>query len=182
MSAEGKLKNSKKNQVVHPPSEESENTESSESSQEDEVIELTARDKRKQNKEEKPKVSQKKLDSINKARAIRQDQLRKKREDDEQAKVLIERAYRDELEANLVKTTLPKYSKAIKKQILEKLKAQKLQELKQQYGYKSEDESSSESEDEVVIKKKAKPKKKVAVEKPVAAQKGLLSVMRSYGF
>ena len=144
-------------------------------------------------KEKKP-VSQAKIDSMKRAQAIRKEQLRKKREDDEEAKKLIEKAYHAEVEASLTKTMLPKYSKKLKKEILQKLQAQKLLELKAQYGYKSESSSDSSSdsssEDEVVVvqrKKKSIEKKKTVVinemkEKPVAKAMSILEKYKEYGF
>jgi hypothetical protein len=152
----------------------------------------------------KKPMSQAKADAIKKAQQARQLQLKQKRDEDEETKKLIERSYKAEVEASLTKTLLPRYSKKIKKEILEKLKAQKIQELKKQYGYQTESDdgsssgsdSSSEEEEEVIIKRKKsnkKPTKKVyttepetvtkAKPKPVQESKqGILSKFREYGF
>jgi hypothetical protein len=183
-----KEKHSKREKVIVPSSDSSDD-------QEEQNIEITERDDVVHNeKKEKKPVSQKKLESINKARAVRSEQLRKKREDDVEAKKLIEKAYHAEVEQKLIQTTLPKYSKSIKRQILEKLKAQKLAELKKQYGYHSESsttsssDSSSEEEEEVVlpVKKTKKPKQVINVvkmPKPKESKpKGILERYKEFGF
>ena len=152
------------------------------------VIELTAKDKI-QVLVEKPikkPATQKQLESMKRAQAARQDQLRVKRQEDQEAKRLIEKSYHAELEAQLIKTEIPKYSKQIKKQILEKLRKQKLEELKKQYGYKSDvSESDSDSSDEevVVVRKKALKKEVKAKQEPmIVPKKGLLQTYKDFGF
>ncbi len=153
----------------------------------------------------KKPMSEAKAAAMKKAQVARQNQLRdlERREQDEQAKILIERAYKDELTANLTKTMLPKYSKKIKQEILQKLKMEKLAELKKQYGYhtgSSEDDSSSgseesEEEEEIIVSKKKKSKpipipipkeivKRVRKEKVVEPIKhvGILDRFRQMGF
>ena len=134
----------------------------------------------------KKPATQKQLESMKRAQAARQEQLRVKRQEEEEAKHLIEKSYHAELEAQLIKTEIPKYSKQIKKQILEKLRKQKLEELKKQYGYKSDvSESDSDSSDEevVVVRKKA-PKKqaKIKQEPMIVPKKGLLQTYKDFGF
>lgn len=198
-------------ETVRPDDSESEQSEP-------EVIELTPADRPHRggkgevspHHDKKSKVSvpvetkttaEKKKEGLAKARAVLQERRQKQREEDEKAKELIQKAYEKEVEASLIKTSLPKYSRQIKKQILEKLKQKKLAELKKTYGYESSDsesdseEESSESEEEevVVVKSKKKavvqvPKKEVKqpvkVSKPVEVQKplGIIDRMRSFGF
>jgi len=192
-----KSKNSKN--IVIEPQQHSESD-----SDESDVIEITKKDKKREQKKvsideptDTPKkiVSESKLKAMAVAREAKKVKLQKKREEDEESKKLIERAYHDELEANLTKTMLPKYSKQIKQQILEKLKAKKLEELKKKYNYKSDDSSSdsdSSSDDEVVVRKTSKkkaskekelptPKKSVKKEEP-PKPKSILQTMREYGF
>jgi len=151
----------------------------------DEVIELTAKDKKLVEAPIKKQATQKQLESMKRAQAARQEQLRVKREEEEEAKRLIEKSYHAELEAQLIKTEIPKYSKQIKKQILEKLRKQKLEELKKQYGYKSDvSESDSDSDEEVVVVRKKAPKKQVQTkqEPMIVPKKGLLQTYKDFGF
>ncbi len=92
---------------------------------EPEVIEMTLADKKRAAKEKKP-PSEAKLASIRKAQQIRTAQLKQKRDEEAEARKVIEKAYRAEVEASLSKTMLPKYEKSIKKQILEDLKRKKV--------------------------------------------------------
>ena len=156
------------------------------SDNEEDSIAVTLKDK---NVPVKKPVSQLRLDSIKNARIVRLENLKTKKAEDEESKKLIERAYHAEIEASLIKSTLPKYAKSIKKQILEKLKQQKLLELKKQYGYKSSesDDSSddSSSSEELVLKRTKKPIKVVKVSKDkevVPPKKGLLETYAYYGF
>ena len=112
---------------------------SSQSDSDNEVIELTERDKKKSAKPQstmkaigkavqqkmiegeeykkeivKKPVSEAKLKSIQKAQAVRQENLRLKREQDNENKKLIEKTYRKEVEIRLTKTMLPRYEKRIK--------------------------------------------------------------------
>ena len=187
--SEVKSKNSKK---IKMPVQESE---ASDVSDNDDIIEIT---KPKRGKKEVAPPSEevlkarreRQIESMNKARAAKNENLRVKREQEEKNKQLIEKVYKAELEQELVKTELPKYSKAIKKEILTKLKQQKIDQLKAKYGYKtdsdSDSDSSSEEEEEVVVKKSKKPvKKEVKIKEPVVApmaKKGLLQTFRDYGF
>lgn len=199
--SDNKRKKSENIVIIPEPSEQSVQTECSES--DNEVIELTPTEKPVKTKATDPTASEKKKQGLIKARQVLQERRQKQREEDEKAKQLIQMAYEKELEAKLVQTTLPKYSRQIKKQILEKLKQRKLQELKKQYGYRSSSDSESEpesdssesEEEEVVIVKKSnkklpvvtpkkevkvvgKPLKQVEPVKPV----GILEKFRQYGF
>ena len=148
----------------------------------------------------KKQASEKQLASMKKAQQVRLQNLQAKKEQDEEARRLIERSYKAEVEQQLTKTMLPKYSRKIKKEILSKLQAKKLIELKKQYGYKTEsesddDSSSSSSEDEPlpVLKRSHSKKPKVYVE-PVkqvkrakekqapTKQVGILQKFRDMGF
>ena len=127
------------------------------------------------------------VEAMNKARAVKNENLRLKRDQEERNKELIEKVYKKELEQELVKTELPKYSKAIKKEILTKLKQQKIDQLKAKYGYKTDSDSSdsdSSDEEEIVVKKskRAPSQKEVKVKQEPIAKKGLLQVMKEYGF
>ena len=123
-------------------------------------------------KKEKQPMSEAKHNSLLKARETRQLNLLKKKEYDNKSKKIIEHIYRTEVEANLTKTLLPKYEKKIKKQLLEKLKARKLEELKKKYNYQSSDSEESESsesdesEEEIIPIKKQKSKSKTNNSKP----------------
>ena len=128
---------------------------------------------------------------MQKAREARATNLKKAKEATEEGKRIIERAYHKEIEADLIKSTLPKYSAKIKKEILQRLKEQKLQELKKQYGYKSQSESSSESdseEEEVVVRRKkpAKPtqelRREVRQEVKPEPKRGILDRYKDFGF
>jgi hypothetical protein len=199
--SDNKRKKSENIVIMPEPSEQSVASESSES--DNEVIELTPTEKSTKSKATDPTAAEKKKQGLIKARQVLQERRQKQRDDDEKAKQLIQMAYEKELEAKLVQTTLPKYSRQIKKQILEKLKQRKLQELKKQYGYRSSSDSESEpesdssesEEEEVVIVKKSnkklpvvtpkkevkvvgKPLKQVEPVKPV----GILDRMKAYGF
>ena len=70
------------------------------------------------------------------ARLKRSEKFKLIREKDEQDKQAIQLIYEQNMEDNLRKTMIPKYEKQIKKQILERLKDEKLSELKKQYGLK----------------------------------------------
>lgn len=131
-------------------------------------------------------VSQSKIDGMAHARETRLANLKNKRNNDEKARELIEKSYHAEIEANLIKSTLPKYSRQIKKDILEKLKQKKLEELKKQYGYDSNaSSSSSDSEEEEIVltRKNTKPMKE-SKKRPVTppAPKSLLQRFQDYGF
>jgi len=90
------------------------------------------------------------------ARLKRSEKFKLIREKDEQDKQAIQLIYEQNMEDNLRKTMIPKYEKQIKKQILERLKDEKLNELKKQYGLKTkkkarpqvESSDSSDSDDE----------------------------------
>ena len=190
---------------------------SSQSDSDNEVIELTERDKKKSAKPQstmkeigkavkqkmiegeeykkeivKKPVSEAKLKSIQKAQAVRQENLRLKREQDNENKKLIEKTYRKEVEIGLTKTMLPRYEKKIKKELLEKLKKKKLEQLKKQYNYKSDDSSDDDSdissEEEVKPKKfpsksKHKQSKQLPPPTPQAPkQLGILDRYKQYGF
>jgi hypothetical protein len=153
------------------------------SSQSDsEIIELTERDKKISTKQQitmketgkaakqkmiegeeykkevaKKPISELKLASIRKAQQVRQENLRLKREQDNENKKLIEKTYRKEVEIGLTKTMLPRYEKKIKKELLEKLKKKKLEQLKKQYNYKSDE--SSDDDSDVSSEEEVKPKK-----------------------
>lgn len=184
-----KSKNIKK---IKEPVQESE---ASDVSDNDDIIEIT---KPKQSKKAVAPPSEevlkarreRQIESMNKAREVKNNNLRIKREQEEKNKKLIEKVYKVELEQDLIKTTLPKYSKALKKDILEKLRKQKLEELKAKYNYKSDesdsDEDSSSEEEEMVVVKKSKkaPKKQVKIQSAPepAPKKGLLDLYKQYGF
>lgn len=192
--SEVKSKNNKKVKEVVQESETSENDDS-----DNEVIEIR-RPKLSEETSTKPRAKprdaeaeealrQRKLASMTKAREVKNANLKAKREQDAKAQALIERAYKAEMEQELVKTTLPKYSKAIKKDILEKLKREKLEQLKKQYGYnsdESESDSSSDEEEMVVVKKKKPVKKEVKIkatpEPIIATKKSLLQTYKDFGF
>ena len=191
MSAQRKSKTNKKNmnqsqqviQCVEPDTVESSGDDSIEVSKKKvkkvKVIEV----------EEEPVkkvVSQSKIDGMAHARETRLANLKNKRNNDEKARELIEKSYHAEIEANLIKSTLPKYSRQIKKDILEKLKQKKLEELKKQYGYDSNaSSSSSDSEEEEIVltRKNTKPMKE-SKKRPVTppAPKSLLQRFQDYGF
>ena len=185
--SERQQKNSVINQVCSTPEEESDA----------DVIEITKKERKKvkETVEEIPpatdkykkQVSQKQLDSMQKAREARATNLKKAKEATEEGKRIIERAYHKEIEADLIKSTLPKYSAKIKKEILQRLKEQKLQELKKQYGYKSESESDSSSEEEEVVVRRKKDKtpaervRQVKETKP-EPKRGILDRYKDFGF
>ena len=192
------------------PSDKTDFTEECVSDSEDEVIELRrtpTEPPAPQSKSTTLSAMERKKEGLAKARAVLQGKREAKRAEDEKARKMIEKAYEAEMEEKLMRETIPKYSKQIKKQILERLKQKKLEELKKQYGYRSEEsesetesESESEEEEEVVVKKKKKPvprsaplRSEVPVQKgkkevPVKTQnetpqhQGILQRMKAYGF
>jgi len=204
-----KSKNKKKELIERQQDESSDIDSSDIEIHEPEIVEVKPKGKQRiveaEPKEKKP-VSEKKMASIARARQIKNEKLLQKRMQEEKDKKVIEKVYKTELEAGLTKTLLPKYEKQVKKQLLEKLKAKKLAELKKQYNYKSESEyesdssdsgDSSSSEEEPKHKRKSKEKKKEIelpvkkvvkpVEKPVekpapAKPKGILQMYKDYGF
>lgn len=218
--SEKKQKKSQNVVVVPEPTEEtvpSENSESDlpqrsrggkstdyrdyDSNDEEEVIELTKADKKPPAPTQTKSLVERKREGLARARAILQGKREAKRAEDAKARKLIEKSYEAEMEEKLMKETIPKYSKQIKRQILEKLKQRKLEELKKTYGYESsESESESESdsdseEEEVVVRRKqtkavvvptkkrevkasAKPAKVLEAPKP----QGIMDKMRFYGF
>ena len=194
-----KNKKNSQNVVIMPePSVSSDPTEKHESvsSDEDEVIELR-RTNATPPAETKPLIERKR-EGLARARAILQQKREQKRMEDEKARRMIEKAYEAEMEEKVMKETIPRYSKQIKKQILERLKQRKLAELKAQYGYESseseseESESESEEEEVVVVKKKKAPAPKKEVKQQVKVKQqpvvevkkplGLLDRMKMYGF
>lgn len=211
MSTKHNSKHSKKQQIERQ-SEDSISS-NSDSGLSDEIIEVTKKEKKPQHIPQpieetviKKPVSVLKQQSMAKAREARAIKHQKSKEEDENAKKLIEKAYRAEVEAGLSKTLLPKYERKIKKEILEDLKKKKVEQLKKQYGYQSESsdsssEGSSSEEEPPPIKskkhtlkevKKEKPEVKVekkrdkVVEKPAPKPEGnsrsLLDMYKSFGF
>lgn len=104
----------------------------------------------------KKPLSEAKRASIDKARNSRLEKLKNEREKQDDQKRAIAQIYEKQVEANLKTSFIPKYEKKIKREILQRLKDQKLQELKSQYGIQDEYEESTEddsSEEEVVYTK-----------------------------
>jgi hypothetical protein len=102
----------------------------------------------------KKPMSDAKKASIDKARNARLEKLKNEREKKDDQKRAIAQIYEKQVEADLKQSFLPKYEKQIKKQILERLKEQKLQELKSQYGIQDnqyEESSEDESSEEEVV-------------------------------
>jgi len=124
------------------------------------------------------------------ARLKRSEKFKLQREKTERDKQSIQLIYEQNMEDNLRKTMIPKYEKQIKKQILERLKDEKLNELKKQYGLKnktkarrqveSSESSSSESSEEetVIVKKKKSTKYPPPTAPPVSAVKSKPSVIK----
>lgn len=166
-------------------------SEASSVSDNDDIIEITKPKKGKKvvappSEDEMKARRERQIASMNIARAAKNENLRIKREQEEKNKQLIEKVYRAELEQELVKTELPKYSKNIKREILQKLKQQKIEALKAKYGYKTDSDSDSDSsseEEEVIVKKKKPVKKEVKIKEPVVVpKKGLLQTYKDFGF
>ena len=168
-----KSKNNKKTLEIGTSPETSDDE--NEATEIDDEVEVIRPTKMKQSK--KPisdELMQKKRLSMNNARLVKEANLKERKQNKLEQMEIVARAYELEVHEKLKKTMLPKYERSIKKKILEKLKADKVAELKIKYNIKTnaaklkeindeepEEESEDESEDEIIVRKK-KPVKETS--------------------
>ena len=121
---------------------------------------------------EKKPMSEAKAKALEKARLVRTQNRNDEKVKRESQKQAISQIYQKEVEQDLKKSFLPKYEKQIKKQILTRLKDEKLKEMKAHYGiqdqeeYEEQSDDESSEEEEVVYTKRKVIKKKPTPQPP----------------
>jgi hypothetical protein len=129
---------------------------------------------------------------MDRARLVREANLKERKQNKLEQMEIVARAYELEVQDKLKRTLLPKYERSIKKQILEKLKSDKVAELKLKYNIKTkaekikeineaepDDDEESNSEEEVIVKKKVAKKTEEKPEvKPLNVKK--ISTLEKY--